>query len=294
MIKKNNRVALVGIGAMGTALAQTLLENEIEIHVWNRTPEKIETLAQKGAITYTQPHKAIESCDIVIVCLSDYDAWKEIIDYENVRSSLKSSILIQLSTGSMAEVEANSLIMKDLDVELIEGSILCFPEQIGTELASIILAGKSDVIESCNSILRLMSPKISYLGESLSAPVVLGNAIMSSVLGFSAGLINGAALCLKGDVPLKSFREQTVHNFARMQTEPLRILDAIANKDTENTQASVSTWYDAHLKLLKISDKLGVDTRFHQGLSLMFKETIDQNIGGHDLSAMVKVFSNKN
>jgi hypothetical protein len=27
---------------------------------------------------------------------------------------------------------------------------------------------------------------------------------------------------------------------------------------------------------------------------LMFKETIDQNIGGHDLSAMVKVFSNKN
>ena len=31
MIKKNNRVALVGIGAMGTALAQTLLENEIEI-----------------------------------------------------------------------------------------------------------------------------------------------------------------------------------------------------------------------------------------------------------------------
>ena len=135
---------------MGTALAQTLLENEIEIHVWNRSPEKIETLAQKGAITYTQPHKAIESCDIVIVCLSDYDAWKEIIDYENVRSSLKSSILIQLSTGSMAEVEANSLIMKDLDVELIEGSILCFPEQIGTELASIILAGKSDVIESCD------------------------------------------------------------------------------------------------------------------------------------------------
>ena len=61
MIKKNNRVALVGIGAMGTALAQTLLENEIEIHVWNRTPEKIEALAQKGAITYTQPHKAIES-----------------------------------------------------------------------------------------------------------------------------------------------------------------------------------------------------------------------------------------
>ncbi len=291
---KNNRVAFVGLGAMGTALAQALLENEIEIHIWNRTPEKIEALAQKGAVTYTKAYKAIESCDIVIICLSDYGAWKEIVDNENVRTSLKNTILVQLSTGSMAEVEANSLIMKDLGVELIEGSILCFPEQIGTELASIILAGKSEVVEACDSILRLMSPKISYLGESIAAPVVLGNAIMSSVLGFSAGLINGAAFCLKGDVPLESFREQTVHNFARMQTEPLRILDAIANKDTENTQASVSTWYDAHRKLLKISDKLGVDTRFHQGLNLMFKETIDQDLGSHDISAMVKVFSNKN
>ena len=80
----------------------------------------------------------------------------------------------------------------------------------------IILAGKSELIKSYDSILKIMSPKISYLGESITAPVVLANAIMSSVLGFSFGLINGAAFCLNGNVPLEAFKEQTIHNFARM------------------------------------------------------------------------------
>ena len=76
-----------------------------------------------------------------------------------------------------------------------------------------------------------------------------------------------------------------------MQTEPVRILDAILNNDTISTQASVSTWYDAHQKLLKISDKLGVDKKFHTGLNLIFKDTIDKDLGGHDISSIIKIFS---
>lgn len=49
MNKKNNRVAIIGLGAMGTALAKSLLENKIEIHIWNRSPNKTEVLEQQGA-----------------------------------------------------------------------------------------------------------------------------------------------------------------------------------------------------------------------------------------------------
>ena len=223
--------------------------------------------------------------------MSNYDAWKVIVDDKKTQTSLKNKTLVQLSTGSMTEVENNSSVMKNFGAELIEGSILCFPEQIGTERASIILAGKSELIKYYESILKIMSPKISYLGESITAPVVLANAIMSSVLGFSFGLINGAAFCLNGNVPLEAFKEQTIHNFARMQTEPVRILDAILSNDTISTQASVSTWFDAHKKLLKISDKLGVDKKFHTGLNLILKDTIDKDLGGHDISSIIKTFS---
>ena len=119
-------------------LAKSLLENKIEIHIWNRSPNKTEVLEQKGASTHLKPHNAIELCDIVVISLSNYDAWKVIVDDEKTQTSLKNKTVVQLSTGSMSEVEANSLVMKNFGAELIEGSILCFPEQIGTERASII------------------------------------------------------------------------------------------------------------------------------------------------------------
>ena len=284
-------IGIIGLGAMGAALAQSLLNNGMEVHVWNRTAEKSVALVQKGAVQASQPADVCAASSMIIVCLSDYSAWADILEASAMREAIKGTTIAQLTTGTVAEVEDHAALMKRLGAGLIEGSILCFPEQIGTASASIIVAGEQGLVEEHDKVLRAMSPKISYLGDSPTAPVVLGNAIMSSVLGFSAGIINGAAFCLQEGLPLEAFKDQTIHNFTRMQTEPIRIIDAILEGDTESTQASVSTWYEAHVKLLELSDKLAVDKSFHQGLNAMFKQTINQGRGAHDISAMIKTFA---
>lgn len=293
IIKKNAEVGMIGLGAMGSALAQALLDSNVRVSVWNRSPEKSDALARQGAVACQNPKEVISKSELTIICLSNYDAWSETVVSSNLQEALCETTLVQLTTGSLSEVEEHAALMTDLGAELIEGSILCFPEHIGTDMASIVVSGKPESINSYKAILELMSPKLSYLGTKPTAPVILGNAIMSSVLGFSAGLINGAALCVKEDLPLEALKEQTIHNFTRMQTEPLRILNAIINQDTETTQASVSTWYAAHTKLLEMSKMLAIDDSFHKGLNDMFKKTVDHGMGNHDISAMVDVFTNK-
>lgn len=289
MMTETGPIGVIGLGAMGLALAQALLDQGREVHVWNRTPAKAAGLAEQGAVVALRPAGVIAASATTLVCLSDYAAWSAVLEEAEVQDTLEGKTLIQLTTGTMAEVEDHAARMDRLGVALIEGAILCFPAQIGSAGASIILAGKSSLVEANDPALRALSAKISYLGESPTAPVVLGNAIMSSVLGFSAGIINGAAYCVQEGLPLEAFKDQTIHNFSRMQTEPVRIIDAILNDDTETTQASVSTWYEAHLKLLELSDKLALDSSFHQGLNAMFKQAVDQGLGGHDISAMIKV-----
>lgn len=289
MTTETGPIGVIGLGAMGLALAQALLDQGREVHVWNRTPAKAAGLAEQGAVVALRPADVIAASATTLVCLSDYAAWSAVLEEAEVQDVLEGKTLIQLTTGTMAEVEDHAARMDRLGVALIEGAILCFPAQIGSAGASIILAGKASLVEANDPALRALSAKISYLGESPTAPVVLGNAIMSSVLGFSAGIINGAAYCVQEGLPLEAFKDQTIHNFSRMQTEPVRIIDAILNDDTETTQASVSTWYEAHLKLLELSDKLALDSSFHQGLNAMFKQAVDQGLGGHDISAMIKV-----
>ncbi|MFB3058925.1 MAG: NAD(P)-binding domain-containing protein, partial [Gammaproteobacteria bacterium] len=40
---------MIGIGAMGSAIAQTLIDNQCDLTVWNRSSEKVKSMVERGA-----------------------------------------------------------------------------------------------------------------------------------------------------------------------------------------------------------------------------------------------------
>ncbi|MBT8460304.1 MAG: hypothetical protein KJN60_11590, partial [Boseongicola sp.] len=263
------------------------------IKVWNRSPAKAEALSSEGAVACATASEAMEGCSTIVVCLSNYAAWAGIADDPAVRSALKGSALIQLTGGTVSEAQANAALMETIGTGLIEGAIMCFPTQMGTEQSSIICAGPKDLMEQHDVDLRTMSPILNYLGENYVAPIVMGRASISSILGFLVGTINGAALCQAAGVPLPAYRAQIVQNAELMQLEPLRILDAISSGETEETEASLAVWAGGHEDLLDASRALNVATDFHDGMKEMFELALKAGLGHHDISAMVQAFSAK-
>jgi 3-hydroxyisobutyrate dehydrogenase-like beta-hydroxyacid dehydrogenase len=73
-------VSVIGLGAMGSGIAQTLLEAGCTVSVWNRSREKVDALVSNGAIACTGPADALDANRHVIVCLSDYQVWQQIIE----------------------------------------------------------------------------------------------------------------------------------------------------------------------------------------------------------------------
>jgi len=73
------RVAVLGLGMMGTAIAMNLLNQKLEVHVYNRTGSKAKLLAAHGAIVHPTPFKAVRSdVDITITIVTDHNAVCEI------------------------------------------------------------------------------------------------------------------------------------------------------------------------------------------------------------------------
>ncbi len=284
------KIAVIGLGNMGSALARSLLGGATEIKVWNRSPEKSEALRREGAAAASSVSDAIDGCSVVVVCLSNYAAWTQLTDDETVQAKLEGVTVVQLTGGTMPEVQEHAQLMSACGAQLIEGAILCFPEQIGTDGASIVVAGPKGPIAHNDRILRMMSPNIAYLGENLVAPVVLSRAAISSILGFLIGTINGAAMCKAGGVPLPAFRDQVAENAGLMQSEPLRLIDAITAGYTKDTEASLAVWAEGHEALLDLSQRLGIETLFHDGIRSMFEKAIQQGLGSFDLSAMERSF----
>jgi 3-hydroxyisobutyrate dehydrogenase-like beta-hydroxyacid dehydrogenase len=76
-------VGLVGLGNMGLAMAQRLIEQGWKLRVWNRSPEKAEPLVRRGATRAERPEDAVEPGGIVISMLSDDMALGEVFGAES-------------------------------------------------------------------------------------------------------------------------------------------------------------------------------------------------------------------
>ena len=283
-------ISVIGLGSMGFALAETLLETNFNVSVWNRTLSKAQKLKNEGANICSTPNEAFQNSQFIVASLSNYEAWNNIIDSNQIDMDLSGKTIIQLTTGSIEEVTALNDWVKKYNGDLLEGIISCFPSQIGTEESLILLAGSDNSINNCKDIISILSPQYKNLGSNLIAPTVLSRAFLSGALGGLIGMMNGAVLCQKADISLDDFKEIYMDRSSIIEQESKRIIDAIATEDTENTEASVSAWGHGQEALLAISKTLDSNIDFQLALNKLFKKTIEAGLKDHDLSAMCEIF----
>jgi 3-hydroxyisobutyrate dehydrogenase len=65
------RVAVLGTGTMGGAMARNLIRAGLRVDVWDRTPEATGRLTEAGATAYAAPDEAVAHADVVITMLPD-------------------------------------------------------------------------------------------------------------------------------------------------------------------------------------------------------------------------------
>src|SRR5215470_4152984 len=84
------RVAFLGLGIMGHAMAGNLVKAGHEVAVWNRTPKQVE-----GARTATSPADAAAGAEVVWMCVSDTNAVEQVLfGPKGVEQSLTQGMVI--------------------------------------------------------------------------------------------------------------------------------------------------------------------------------------------------------
>src|SRR5271156_6728532 len=69
--QQSMQIAVIGLGRMGRALAERLLEEGHQVRVWNRTPGRAGALQEQGAQVMGSADDIGDKCDAVFLCLAD-------------------------------------------------------------------------------------------------------------------------------------------------------------------------------------------------------------------------------
>jgi 3-hydroxyisobutyrate dehydrogenase-like beta-hydroxyacid dehydrogenase len=284
-------VSVVGLGSMGSGIARTFLQSGCRVSVWNRSREKVDALVSSGAIACDGPKEALDANTHVVVCLSTYSAWQKIIEEHDLAAHFNDTCIIQLTTGTIEDVEGHASLIKEHGGRLADGAVLCYPSQLGTEDGSLLMSGAAEVLEECDPLLRVLAPTWTNLGEDIRQPAVLSRALISGMVTSLVGLVNGVAICQAGGVPLDLFKELYEGSNTIIQNEQSRLIEAIRDGQTEETEASISAWGEGHQAVLSVAETLKTDLLLQDAVQAVFQEGHRMGLSDHDLSALVNVFA---
>jgi len=71
-------ISVLGLGAMGSRMAERLIKAGYDVHVWNRSPNPMAALRTLGATTHATPKAAAHAGDVVIAMVTDDDASRDL------------------------------------------------------------------------------------------------------------------------------------------------------------------------------------------------------------------------
>src|SRR5688572_18833513 len=119
----SEHVSVIGLGSMGAALAGAFIAKGYHVTVWNRDSSKMQPLIKKGAFAAADIQAAIKASNVIVICVSDYKATRNILAAEGIATSLKGRTLLQLSTGTPKEARDMDVWAQELGAYCLNGDI---------------------------------------------------------------------------------------------------------------------------------------------------------------------------
>ncbi|MEV0542089.1 MULTISPECIES: NAD(P)-dependent oxidoreductase [Nocardia] len=184
-------VSLIGLGAMGTALAKALLAGGHEVTVWNRTPARAEALVADGAKVAASSAEAMAAADLVILCVLDDAAVREHL--EPAVDRLRGRTVVNLTTTTPEQARSLGAWAEAHGIELVDGGIMAVPAMIGGPGAFVLYSGATAAVERYRSVLELFG-RAEFVGDDLGAAAMYDVSILGGMYAMFAAFGQGGAM----------------------------------------------------------------------------------------------------
>jgi 3-hydroxyisobutyrate dehydrogenase-like beta-hydroxyacid dehydrogenase len=241
-------VGLIGLGNMGTAMAERVVDGGYPLVVYNRTAEKSEPLGRRGAVVAGTPADLVEHVDIVLTSLADDEAF-EAVAAEVVAAARPGTVLVDMSTVSPAASARVASLAEEASVEYLRAPVSGNPSVVRAGNLSFIVSGSRETLERVEPVITAIGPTVHYVGDGEQARIVklainliiAGLAQLMSealVLGEASGVSRADLLEVMGSSAAGA-------PFVKYKTEPLLREDFSATFTTALMEKDIDLVLDA-------------------------------------------------
>jgi len=193
---------------LGNAVGLHLLESGHELIVYNRTKEKTSELKNHGAKVVDYPKDVASSSELVIICVKDAAAVKEVSFGHDgiVQWNHGNLVVADMSTINPNETKQISKQLKESGITLLEIPVMGGPNvAIRGELV-LMASGDEEVFNKHKKVFETIAKQIFFLGQSgvaHSVKLAMNIQIAMLALAISEGITLARASSIDPETFLK-------------------------------------------------------------------------------------------
>jgi len=275
-------VGLIGLGNMGSAFAERLLDAGYDLVVHNRTPEKAQPLADRGAAVAGSVAELAGGADVVLSSLADDEAL-ESVAAEVVDAARPGAVLVDASTVSPDASEGVAALAEQASLLYVRAPVSGNPGVVRAGNAAFIVSGPPVALDRVEPVLRAIGPTIHVVGDAEEARVVklAINLVIAGLAQLMAeALVLGEAWGVSRAALLDTMGSSAAGApFVKYKTEPLLRDDYSATFTTNLVAKDIDLVLDA-------AEVEGVRLPLAEDLKALVRSAIEAGYGNDDFMAL--------
>lgn len=195
-------ISIIGLGAMGQALAAAFLARGHGVTVWNRTPGKAGELVAAGAREAAGVAEALAASELSVICVLDYAVADALVDAAG--AALSGRTLVNLTNGTPRQARVTAARVTALGATYLDGGIMATPPMIGGEHAFILYSGDAAGFARHEEALGALGRPV-HIGPDAGLASLYDLALLSGMYGLFAGFLHAMALVRSEGVSAEAF-----------------------------------------------------------------------------------------
>jgi 3-hydroxyisobutyrate dehydrogenase len=177
-------VAILGLGIMGSGMANRLLSAGFPLTVYNRNPEKCQPFASAGANVARTPREAASAAQIIISMVANNDASRDVWLGENgaLAGAERNSLLIECSTLSGGWIHELATKAAEQGCRFLDAPVTGTKPHAASGELVFLVGGPAEVVDAARPVFSVLGRETIHLG-----PVGSG-ALMKLINNFVCGV----------------------------------------------------------------------------------------------------------
>ena len=183
---QNSPIGLIGVGLLGTALAERMLAAGLTVVGYDREPQQLDRLAQQGGLRAENASQIAARCEQIVLCLPDSTVVRTVMD--SMASSLRPGRqIIDATTGDPNDTEDLAQQLSGQGIGYIDATIAGSSQQVRRGEAVVMIGGDATEVSRAEPVLATWSGRRFHVGPAGSGARL--KLIVNLVLGLNRAVL---------------------------------------------------------------------------------------------------------